>query len=55
MTTPRPSDGAEPGQGGMGKGGALKEKPPSPYETTRGRAAMNIFGITKFDDITEEK
>lgn len=30
-------------------GNATREKP-SPYETTRGKAAMNIFGITKFDD-----
>lgn len=28
----------------------IKEKKPSPYETSRGRAAMNIFGITKFDE-----
>ncbi|MDQ6694856.1 MAG: DNA polymerase III subunit gamma/tau [Chloroflexota bacterium] len=27
----------------------IKERP-SPYETTRGKAAMNIFGITKFED-----
>jgi hypothetical protein len=29
---------------------APKEKKTAPHETTRGRAAMNIFGITKFDD-----
>lgn len=27
-----------------------KEKKTAPHETTRGRAAMNIFGITKFDE-----
>lgn len=27
-----------------------KQKKVSPYETTRGKAAMNIFGITRFDD-----
>ncbi len=31
----------------------VKERP-SPYETTRGKAAMNIFGISKFDDKGEE-
>jgi hypothetical protein len=30
-----------------------REKP-SPYETPRGKAAMNIFGITKFDDTSKE-
>jgi DNA polymerase-3 subunit gamma/tau len=32
-----------------GRAGGEQPKP-SPYETPRGRAAMNIFGITKFDD-----
>lgn len=32
------------------RGKAPKEKKTAPHETTRGRAAMNIFGITKFDD-----
>jgi hypothetical protein len=27
-----------------------REKPPAPHETPRGRAAMNIFGIQKFDE-----
>jgi len=34
-------------------GRGVKEKP-SPYETTRGKAAMNIFGISKFDEKGEE-
>ena len=33
---------------------AVKEKT-SPYDTTRGKAAMNIFGISKFDEKGEEK
>ncbi len=37
-----------PGEVSPRKG--VKEKKPSPYETTRGKAAMNIFGITRFDD-----
>jgi DNA polymerase-3 subunit gamma/tau len=32
------------------KKGGTKEKPPAPHETPRGRAAMNIFGIQKFDE-----
>ncbi len=32
------------------RGKPAKEKKTAPHETTRGRAAMNIFGITKFDD-----
>jgi DNA polymerase-3 subunit gamma/tau len=32
-----------------GRAGGEQPKP-SPYETPRGRAAMNIFGITKFED-----
>jgi hypothetical protein len=28
----------------------LRPKPPAPQETPRGRAAMNIFGIEKFED-----
>ncbi|HET9495079.1 MAG TPA: DNA polymerase III subunit gamma/tau [Chloroflexia bacterium] len=32
------------------KKGGPKEKPPAPHETPRGRAAMNIFGIQKFDE-----
>ena len=35
-----------------GKNNGVAEKP-SPYNTTRGRAAMNIFGIEKFDDVTD--
>ncbi|MEO6456723.1 MAG: DNA polymerase III subunit gamma/tau [Chloroflexia bacterium] len=35
-----------------GKSNATAERP-SPYNTTRGRAAMNIFGIDKFDDVTD--
>ena len=27
-----------------------RDKPPAPHETPRGRAAMNIFGIQKFDE-----
>lgn len=34
-------------------GRGVKEKP-SPYDTTRGKAAMNIFGISKFDEKGEE-
>lgn len=33
-----------------GQGGTRER--PSPYETTRGRAAMNIFGIKEFDETT---
>ncbi len=34
-----------------GRAGGEQPRPtPSPYETPRGRAAMNIFGITKFED-----
>lgn len=40
----------EPFPGEVGPRNAVKEKKPSPYESTRGRAAMNIFGITRFDD-----
>jgi hypothetical protein len=29
---------------------APRERPPSPHETPRGRAAMNIFGIEKFEE-----
>jgi DNA polymerase-3 subunit gamma/tau len=45
---------AEEASGGDGspapKKGGPKEKPPAPHETPRGRAAMNIFGIQKFDE-----
>jgi hypothetical protein len=45
---------AEETSGGDGnpapKKGGPKEKPPAPHETPRGRAAMNIFGIQKFDE-----
>lgn len=40
----------EPFRGELNSGNAVKEKKPSPYETTRGKAAINIFGIAKFDD-----
>jgi DNA polymerase-3 subunit gamma/tau len=40
-------------EGKQPKGPGVKERP-SPYETTRGKAAMNIFGISKFDDKGEE-
>ncbi|MBF6613350.1 MAG: DNA polymerase III subunit gamma/tau [Chloroflexi bacterium] len=39
----------EPDLSSTAKKKVTREKP-SPYETTRGRAALNIFGITKFDD-----
>ncbi len=35
------------------KSGHATAERPSPYNTTRGRAAMNIFGIEKFDDVTD--
>ena len=38
---------------GAGKSGHATAERPSPYNTTRGRAAMNIFGIEKFDDVTD--
>jgi hypothetical protein len=37
--------------GGRANGNGASTAPPSPYETPRGKAAMNIFGITKFDDV----
>ncbi len=43
-----PSSSAD-NPGSEAKKKVSREKP-SPYETTRGRAALNIFGITKFDD-----
>ncbi|HUP28039.1 MAG TPA: DNA polymerase III subunit gamma/tau [Chloroflexia bacterium] len=49
---------AEPGGGPNGNhphaqnGNGAKPKP-SPYDTTLGRAAMNIFGIEKFDDVSD--
>lgn len=53
-------EGKEPAEGASqgGPGGKLssikpKEKLPSPSETTRGRAAMNTFGIDKFE-MTDE-
>ncbi len=39
-----------PDKGNGGGKRVVKEKKPSPYETSRGRAAMNIFNITKFDE-----
>lgn len=41
-------EGARKGPGGNGPG-PVREVP-SPYESSRGRAAMNIFGIDKFED-----
>ncbi|HYO50261.1 MAG TPA: hypothetical protein VEW94_10460, partial [Chloroflexia bacterium] len=41
----QPSDGNGPN--------TTREKP-SPYDTPRGKAAMNIFGINKFDDTSKE-
>ena len=38
-------NGGPPGRGDPGP------NPPPPHETPRGRAAMNIFGITQFDDV----
>gem|GEM_PF-4265137 len=40
------------GKGPSPAGGAPRSARPtqSPYETTRGKAAMNIFGIDKFED-----
>lgn len=40
----------EPFRGEVSPRNAVKEKKPSPYESSRGRAAMNIFGITKFEE-----
>ena len=37
--------------GGRGGRGGAESGVPSPYETERGRAALNIFGITQFDDV----
>jgi DNA polymerase-3 subunit gamma/tau len=31
--------------------GSQPAKPPSPYETARGKAALNIFNVTQFDDV----
>jgi len=42
--------GGKPVPKGKGPKGPAAPKQPSPYETTRGKAAMNIFGIDKFDD-----
>lgn len=41
----QPADGNSPN--------TTREKP-SPYDTPRGKAAMNIFGINKFDDTNKE-
>jgi DNA polymerase-3 subunit gamma/tau len=38
------------GEGGQPAPRNPKGKPPAPQETPRGRAAMNIFGIEKFED-----
>jgi DNA polymerase-3 subunit gamma/tau len=47
-------EGKDPGDGGRrGAPNGPKEKGPkgpAPHETTRGRAAMNIFGIEKFEE-----
>jgi hypothetical protein len=37
--------------GSRANGNGASTAPPSPYDTPRGKAAMNIFGITKFDDV----
>lgn len=39
----------DPARSSPAAGNVAREKP-SPYETTRGKAAMNIFGIDKFED-----
>jgi DNA polymerase-3 subunit gamma/tau len=43
------SSGGNGGPGGSNGGRGTKEKPPSPHETPRGRAAANTFGIEKFE------
>lgn len=40
----------EPFRGEVSPRNVVKEKKPSPYESSRGKAAMNIFGITKFEE-----
>ncbi|MEP6773965.1 MAG: DNA polymerase III subunit gamma/tau [Chloroflexota bacterium] len=40
----------EPGPGAQSKQHKAKEKRPAPYETPRGRAVMNTFGVEKFED-----
>jgi DNA polymerase-3 subunit gamma/tau len=47
-----PTGGLNGGNGPSPEGGAPRSARPtqSPYETTRGKAAMNIFGIDKFED-----
>lgn len=42
-------NGGMGGNGGSPAGRGPKEKPPSPHETPRGRAAANTFGIDKFE------
>ncbi|HYP40635.1 MAG TPA: DNA polymerase III subunit gamma/tau [Chloroflexia bacterium] len=37
-----------------GNGPNTAREKPSPYDTPRGKAAMNIFGINKFDDTNKE-
>jgi hypothetical protein len=47
-------EGQDPGSGGSNsptnESKGPRPKTPAPHETTRGRAAMNIFGIDKFDE-----
>jgi DNA polymerase-3 subunit gamma/tau len=49
-TGKKDDDGAQ----SQGQNGRSVKEMPSPYETTRGKAAMNIFGISKFDEKGEE-